>query len=88
MACGTPCECRGNREEREDQKRLSGADVAKHAAESSRAWPRRGRLPTGVHLKLRGEQFPALVKAGCREAAGRFVQENEFLDQHHPGGFS
>jgi hypothetical protein len=28
---------------------------------------------------LQGEQFPALVKAG------RFVQGNEFLDQHHPG---
>jgi len=26
-----------------------------------------------------------LVKAGCREAAGRLVQENQSVDQHHPG---
>jgi hypothetical protein len=50
-----------------------------------------------VMVMLYLAQFPALVKAGCRtegrarkgeasrEAAGRFVQENEFLDQHHPG---
>jgi len=35
--------------------------------------------------KPNGEQLPALVKAGSREAAGRFVQDNQFLDQHHPG---
>ena len=29
--------------------------------------------------------FPALAKAACREAAGRFVQQNPFLEQHHPG---
>jgi hypothetical protein len=38
-----------------------------------------------LHIKSRGKLLPALVKAGRREAAGRFVQENKFLDQHHPG---
>ena len=39
----------------------------------------------GFAHKVQIKQFPALVKAGCREAAGRFVQENQFPDQHHPG---
>ena len=29
--------------------------------------------------------FPALAKTGCREAAGRFDQPNQFFEQHHPG---
>jgi len=32
-------------------------------------------------------ELPALVRAGCtiKRWAGRLVQENQSLDQHHPG---
>ena len=39
----------------------------------------------GFAHKVGTSELPALVKAGCRVAAGRLVQENESLDQHHPG---
>ena len=58
-----------------------------------------GAAYEGVN-ELREREFPSLAKEGCREAAGVsganaspigrsnegiFDQENQLLDQHHPG---
>jgi hypothetical protein len=41
-------------------------------------------VPGALHKNCRVSELPALVKAGCREAAGRFVQKINLLTNTTP----